>query len=66
MHKPDSKLARDQQDKRAVVPLEQRDWEQWLGGTVAQAEDLIRLPDAGLFRHGPADPAKVVSLPGGP
>ena len=65
MHKPDAKLAPDKQDKRAVVPLERGDWDQWLGGSVAQAEELIQVPDVNLFRHGPADTTKVVSLPGG-
>ena len=65
MHKPDPKFAPDKQDKRAVVPLEREDWDQWLGGSVAQAEELIREPDANLFRHGPADPTKAVRLPGG-
>lgn len=63
MHKPDPKLPPDQQDKRAVVPLEPRDWEQWLQGSVAQAEALIALPDAALFRHAPADPTRQASLP---
>lgn len=57
MHKPDPRLPPEQQDKRAVVPLEQADWDQWLGGTTAQAEALIRVPDVDLLRHGPADPA---------
>lgn len=63
MHKPDPKLAADKQDKRAVVPIEREHWGQWLNGTVAQAEALIQLPDARLFRHGPADPSRQVQLP---
>ena len=54
MHKPDPALGPDQQDKRAVVPLEAADWDQWLNGSVAQAETLIQLPPADLFQHGPA------------
>ena len=63
MHKPDPKLAPDQQDKRAVVPIERADWDAWLNGSVSQAEALIRVPDIALFRHGAADPAKQVELP---
>jgi putative SOS response-associated peptidase YedK len=53
MHKPDPKLPADKQDKRAVVPLEQADWDQWLTGTAAQAEALIRVPGVEVFRQGP-------------
>ncbi|TAL65825.1 MAG: DUF159 family protein [Burkholderiaceae bacterium] len=63
MHRPDPQLAHDQQDKRAVVPIERDHWDQWLGGTQAQAEQLIRLPAIELFRHGAADPEKQVALP---
>jgi putative SOS response-associated peptidase YedK len=57
MHKSDPKLPPDKQDKRAVVALEQADWNQWLTGTTAHAEALIRVPGVDVFRHGPADPA---------
>ena len=62
MHKPDPKLAADQQDKRAIVSIERCDWDQWLNGSLAQAERLIQLPDADLFKHGPADPSKQLTL----
>jgi putative SOS response-associated peptidase YedK len=62
MHKPDPKLPADKQDKRAVVPIEQSDWEQWLSGGVAQAEGLIQVPSLEIFRHGAADPSKHVEL----
>ncbi|WP_439587656.1 SOS response-associated peptidase [Hydrogenophaga sp.] len=62
MHKPDPKLPADQQDKRAVVPIEPADWETWLKGSVEEAEALIRVPGMEVFRHGAADPAKLVSL----
>jgi putative SOS response-associated peptidase YedK len=55
MHKPDPALPPDRQDKRTVVPIERRDWEAWLHGTVEQAIKLIKLPEAELFVHGPAD-----------
>lgn len=60
-HKPERDPATKQilpperQDKRSVVPIEPADWDAWLHGTAAQAEALIRLPVAELFRHGPAD-----------
>jgi len=46
MHKPDSKLPADQQDKRSVVAIEQPDVEQWLHGSLADAAELIRLTPA--------------------
>jgi putative SOS response-associated peptidase YedK len=63
MHKPDPKLPADQQDKRTVVSLEPNQWDLWLNGTPAQAEDLIHVPALELFLHGAADPIKQVSLP---
>lgn len=63
MHKPDPKLPADQQDKRAVVPLERAAWDQWLHGTSVQAEGLIQVPRIELFRHGAATPGKQVKLP---
>jgi len=62
MHKPDPKLPADKQDKRSVVPIESQNWDLWLNGTVAQASAQIQLPEVGIFRHGPADPAKLVQL----
>lgn len=66
MHKPDPKLPADQQDKRSVVPIEREHWEAWLLGTSQQAEDLIEVPRLDIFRHGAADPAHQVALPGLP
>ena len=63
MHKPDPKLPADQQDKRTVVSLEPGQWDAWLHGSTQQAQALIRLPDAALFRHGAADPTRLVQLP---
>ena len=63
MHKPEPKLPPDKQDKRAVVPLEQGQWDQWLNGSTTQAEELIRVPDVGLFKHGAADAAQQITLP---
>ena len=63
MHKPDPKLPADQQDKRAVVPLESSVWDQWLHGTAMHAESLIQVPDVSLFRHAAAEREKQVQLP---
>ena len=62
MHKPDPTKSSLAQDKRAVVPIERAQWDEWLRGTVQQAEALIQVPDAEVFRHGSADPAKQVLL----
>lgn len=60
MHKPDGAVP---PDKRAVVPIEPADWDQWLHGTVDQASALIRVAPVDAFRHSAADPAKQVHLP---
>ncbi len=52
------------QDKRAVVPIEQADWDAWLLGTAEQAQALIRLPAMEVIRHAAADPTKQVELAG--
>lgn len=49
MHKPDPKLGPDQQDKRSVIPIEAGDVDQWLAGTMAQAQELLRLAPAEIF-----------------
>ena len=53
MHKPDPKLAVDQQDKRSVIPLAPSDYDQWLAGTVREATELLRLADTAWFDAGP-------------
>jgi putative SOS response-associated peptidase YedK len=63
MHRPDPRMPPDQQDKRAVVPVEREDWEQWLTGTQEQSEQLIRLPAIELFRHSAVDIENQVTLP---
>ncbi|MEJ8838152.1 SOS response-associated peptidase [Ramlibacter sp. AN1133] len=68
MHRPDlgpdtNPLPAEQQDKRTIVALEARDWEQWLHGTRADAAALVRLPADDLYVHGAADPAQQVELP---
>jgi putative SOS response-associated peptidase YedK len=53
MHKPDPKLAPEQQDKRSVVAIEAEDFDQWLKGTVEDAARLIRLTPAEVFNARP-------------
>ena len=53
MHKPDLKAPADHQDKRSVVAIERAGAEQWLTGTVADAQPLIKAPDMGLIAAGP-------------
>jgi putative SOS response-associated peptidase YedK len=63
MHKPDPALPPDQQDKRAVIPIERTDWDRWLNGTLEAAMTLVKLPEVDLFSHGAADPGQRVELP---
>lgn len=63
MHKPDPNLPADRQDKRAVVPLEVGDWDQWLSGSIEDAQALIRVPDEDLFRSEAVDQVRQVNLP---
>jgi putative SOS response-associated peptidase YedK len=49
MHKPDPKLAADQQDKRSVIPIARDDVDLWLHGTNEQAQLLLRLAPAEQF-----------------
>lgn len=55
MHKPDPKLPADRQDKRSVIPIEPGDVDQWLAGTVADAQALLRVPGVELFHAEPAE-----------
>ena len=54
MHKPDPKLAADQQDKRSVISIELADVDTWLAGTQQEAAALLRVPAVELFNAGPA------------
>jgi len=49
MHKPDPKLPADQQDKRSVIPIELADVDQWLAGTVKDAQVLLKLAPVDVF-----------------
>jgi putative SOS response-associated peptidase YedK len=62
MHKPDSRLRPDQQDKRSVVVLERADWDRWLAGAKPQAIDLLRLAPPEVFDHGPEEQESMGSL----
>lgn len=53
MHKPDSKLPADQQDKRSVVSIELQNADVWLRGSVDEATELVKAPDVALFEAGP-------------
>lgn len=53
MHKPDSKLPADQQDKRSVIPIELGDVDMWLAGTIEDARTLLRLAPVEVFEAGP-------------
>jgi putative SOS response-associated peptidase YedK len=70
MHKPeidkDSKqvLPLAKQDKRSVVPIERDRWDEWLHGSIDQAEALIQVPPLEIFQHGADNPAKNIPLPG--
>jgi putative SOS response-associated peptidase YedK len=55
-------LPADQQDKRAVVPIEPADYDTWLHGTQEQALALIKLPAPEVFLHGAVDPDQNVPL----
>jgi putative SOS response-associated peptidase YedK len=59
MHRPDldpetkQPLPFEQQDKRSVIPIEQADVDQWLAGTVQEAQELLRLAPVDVFDAGP-------------
>ncbi len=54
MHKPDPKLAPDKQDKRSVIPIELADVDQWLEGSIKDAQALLKLAPVEVFAAGPA------------
>jgi putative SOS response-associated peptidase YedK len=53
MHKPDPKLAPDQQDKRSVVAIERGNVEQWLRGSVDEIAVLLAAPPLDNIDCGP-------------
>jgi len=54
MHKPDPKAGPDEQDKRSVIAIEQADVDQWLTGTMSEAQQLLRLPPLDVIEAGPS------------
>ncbi|MBE7416751.1 MAG: hypothetical protein HS128_03205 [Ideonella sp.] len=60
MHKPDSKLGPDEQDKRSVVAVELDDVDQWRYAPVEEAVKLVELTPAEMMEAEPAE-----SLPAG-
>ena len=63
MHRPDlgtetkQPLPFEKQDKRSVIPIEQADVDQWLAGTLQEAQELLRLAPVETFDAGPSTPA---------
>lgn len=53
MHKPNTKRPADRQDKRSVIPLEPADHDQWLAGTVKDAQALLQLAPTETYDAGP-------------
>lgn len=52
MHKPEADLPPDAQDKHSVIPIEAGDIEQWLHGTLNEAQSLLRLAPVETFDAG--------------
>lgn len=61
MHKPDPKLAPDEQDKRGVMPLYLGDFDQRLEGTVEQARTLMRLAPPEVYDAEPMEPTQTTA-----
>jgi putative SOS response-associated peptidase YedK len=57
MHRPDPKRPPHMQDKRSVIPVERADVDEWLLGTVDQAQALMRLAPVEEFEGAPFQPA---------
>lgn len=53
MHRPDPKLPPDQQDKRSVVVIEPSNFDAWLGGSIDDARELIRLAPQEVYSAAP-------------
>lgn len=59
MHKPEldpktkEPLPLAQQDKRAVVPIEEEDWDRWLNGSIEDALALVKLPSLDVIQGRP-------------
>ncbi len=53
MHKPDPKLPIGSQDKRSVIPIELADVDQWLEGSLKDAQALLQLAPVEVFAAAP-------------
>lgn len=53
MHKHDQKLGPDEQDKRSVIPIEAKEIERWLMGSVGEAQECLKLARVTVFDAGP-------------
>jgi len=53
MHKPNLKRPADRQDKRSVIPLAPEDYDQWLAGTLKDAQALLRLAPLEVYDAAP-------------
>lgn len=63
MHKPDPSRPEHKQDKRAVIPVHENDWDLWLNGTEEQARALFKLDGPEGYASGPENPASTTTLP---
>ncbi|MBC7788772.1 MAG: hypothetical protein H7Z74_02390, partial [Anaerolineae bacterium] len=54
MHKPDPKRPPHMQDKRSVIPISLADVDSWLFETIDEASGLLKLPEMGQIKTGPA------------
>lgn len=59
MHKPDPKLPAQAQDKRMVVVLEPKTWDEWLTFPMADARQLITMAPTAIF-NAAEDPSRAV------
>jgi hypothetical protein len=53
MHKPDSSLPPDQQDKRSLGAIEKANLEHWLRGSQVEVMELFRPPAMEVIEAGP-------------
>lgn len=53
MHKPNPKRPAGRQDKRSVIPLASADHDQWLAGSMNEAQALLLLASDDVYEAGP-------------
>lgn len=59
----DPKLPPDQPDKRSVIPIERGDVDQWLAGTMEEAQQLLKPALVEAFAAGPIEVVEWVRAP---